>query len=307
MDRISDDMYAYPMRKMYPIDTLDNLVASHDAYNAYKQNIPNASRCSIEDAFNKAASYYGIELEEPVAPMDKRASVLLTAGNLGDLEVSVIQTEEEAEKAAEVIVNMRKQASRADLAEPARYVLWSASTIGADLNTDAMRKVAKIAGAGIGARDTIENELLSKAYDSNLSDKERDLLKKYASDVHQLSDDEFYSKDTLDKICNVLDGVDAIIYPYGNSGSATVKTASAEDIVFADTLDDMLDQVEDELTIQSINTRLSKRALLERTDSINEFFEDVYGYNPKLEGEDVIIKVASLDPTMLLSLIETIQ
>ena len=121
--------------------------------------------------------------------------------------------------------------------------------------------------------------------------------------MKNLSDDDFYSETNLNKICSILEETDVL---YGNNHKYGSRPAYPEDVVFSETVDDLLKEASDLLLIPSIDTTISKKALLERESKANAFLKTYLGQENDLAGDDLLGKVASLDADTASALLERI-
>lgn len=300
MGDLSSELHAYPARRLYPMDTPEALDASYRAYTAYPDAVPEHARPVVEANFAKAAAFHGVEL--PRTPeLEKRASLILEAGSLGSVETSLIATREELHEAVDRVIEMRKTASREDLKTLAAFVMLSADALEVGEDTEGMRKVARIAGMGVGDRDEIEDALLSRAYDPGTDQGTRQLLKKLALEQRDLPDEDFYSERNLSGLCAVMDTVDDQNYGHLKTAAGVVPP---EDVVFRHTVSEVSDDLDDTMLLPQIDTIISKTAALERKDIINGRLEAIHGENPRLEGDALLDKLASLDAITLVAVLE---
>jgi hypothetical protein len=80
-----------------------------------------------------------------------------------------------------------------------------------------------------------------------------------------------------------------------------------EDVCFGQGVDDLLKEASDLAYIESIDTTISKKALLERKNAVNSFFSEYFGASEALDGDDLVAKVASLDENIANALLEAIE
>jgi len=293
MENLNEACYAYPALKKYPIHTKEAAESSYGLYSRQRAAIPEIQRHVIEGNFEKAAKYHGIQLEktasEAPAPREKLS---FTGSGDQHIDMNEITTVDELHKAAQYIIEKRASTPRSVLAEPAKYVLWSLSNTNQDMDTDEFRKIAHIAGIGVGDREKIQYELEKRAAINLLSDKDSAALWKFAREVKELSDDEFYREDNLNTICNTIDSVDFYCNQQHKHAS---ELGYPEDVVFADTMDDMIKDASDLYYVPSIDATLSKKATLERKNAVNGFFKAHFDIKEDLEDTAMFEKIASLD------------
>ena len=304
MDNLNEAYYAYPALKKFPMSSGQQTEASYGAYRMQKQAFSEPVQRLIESNFDKAASYYGITLQKPAEEPVKRELIAWKGHGNANVSMPQITTLDELDKAASYIIEKREDTPRAVLAEPAKYVLWAASNTDVDMNTDKMRKIARIAGIGCGDRDKIEHEFERRGVEYSLGRDEHADFWKYAKEMEHLSDEEFYSEDNLNTMCTVMDEMDRL---YGGQYKrASGEMGYPEDVVFENGLDDLVKEASDYYLIPSIDATLSKTATLERKDAINSFFDRHFSDWKPLDGEELITKMASLDELIANALLETI-
>ena len=304
MDNLNEAYYAYPALKKFPMTSAQQTIGSYGAYKMQKKAFSDAANKIIEENISKAARFYGIELEKAPETPAKRELIAFKGQGNTNITMSQITTMDELEKAASFILEKRDELPRAVLAEPAKYVIWSASNTETDMNTDKFRKIARIAGLGCGDRDKIEHEFEKRAVEYHLGKSEHDEFWKYAKEMEKLTDDEFYTEENLNRLCSVMDEMDRL---YGGQYKRASNIGYPEDTVFEHGLDDLIKAASDFYKIESIDTTLSKKATLERKDVINDFFVKHFeGYEP-LDGDELIDKMAHMDGQIANALLEIIE
>jgi len=225
-------------------------------------------------------------------------------GAAEEVDMNEIKSQDDFLKARDFILEKRANTTRASLAEPAKYVLWYAANHDVDLDSPEMRKIAHIAGIGVGDREKIEYELEKRATLNIFSGKDREEFLKFAKSMKDLSDEDFYQEKNLVTLCDVIDDID---FMYGNQHKRASDLGYPEDVVFSDTMNDLLKQASDLYYVPSIDATLSKKATLERANSINSFFQANFADYEALEGEKLIEKVASLDENTANALLEGLE
>lgn len=303
MPELNEAFFALPALHKFPIHTKRDTLASFGAYRMTRDKYDKDQKDIIEHNFNKAAAYYDISLETPEPMLEKRSSLLLKGANQ-NFRITEITNKEELNASVDFILEKRASTPREDLAEVAKYILWSAANSSTDMNTPKMRKIAHIAGIGIGDREKIQNELHKRATEHVMSDEVHDKLWDYIKEVKNLSDEDFFKEANLNSICNVCDSVD---FMRNEQDRHATTLGYPEDVIFENTMGDLLKEASDLYYIPSIDTTLSKKATLERTDAINAFFKTYFSNYKPLSDDSLIAKMASLDPTTAKALIEAIE
>ena len=287
MGNLNKAFYADEVHMQYPINTKEATLASYKLYKS-----AGVENHGVTAKFEKAAKFYDINLEDAMpkqaAAEPEMVSFKVPTGAIG---MTKIASAEDVEKAAKYVNGLRDTFPRAYLKQAALYVLTSASDLDIELNSDELRKVAHIAGVGVGDRAEIEHEFDKRATLNMLGTSQEDFWK-FSNEMKKLSDDDFYKQANLETICNVLEDID--LY-YDNQHKYGSELNPPEDIVFKDTVDDLLKEASDCLLVPSIDATVSKKALLERSDAINGFFMSKFAQKEPLEGEKLLEKVANCD------------
>ena len=305
MDNLNEAYYAYPALRKFPMSTGQQTEDSYGAYRMQKQAFSEPVQKLIEANFDKAASYYGITFHKEEDAPAKRELIAWKGHGNANISMPQITNLDELDKAASFIIEKREDTPRAVLAEPAKYVLWAASNTDVDMNSDKMRKIARIAGIGCGDRDKIEHEFERRGVEYSLGRDEHADFWKYAKEMERLTDEEFYSEDNLNTMCTVMDEMDRM---YGGQYKrASGEMAYPEDVVYENLIDDLVKEASDYYLIPSIDATLSKKATLERKNAINSFFDRHFSDWKELDGDALIEKMASLDALIANALLENIE
>lgn len=300
MDNLSDSCFAYPSMRKYPIHTKEAALNSNKDFQKEASQYPKPLFDMITANFAKAAAYHEIQYEK----QEKQAAAPAeTIDFKGGVTMSKIASADDVNSAVKWILEKRASVERKNLAEAAKYTLWHAANREIDLETPEMRKLARIAGIGVGNRSEIEHELEKRATLSIFDGKDHDEFWKFASEMKNLSDDDFYTEENLNKLANLLEEIDTL---YGNTANYGKSLAYPEDVVFSNNMGDLLKQAQDLLLVPSIDTTISKSALLERGNKVNAFFRNYFGAEKDLGNDEIISKVASLDAKTAKALLEEI-
>ena len=303
MENLNDAFFAYPTLRKYPVDTKEHTISSYGAYKMQKEAFNKETREKIEAGFTKAASFHGIELEEDAQKPKEREKLLFKGASAG-VCMTEITNKAELESAVDFLLEKRASVPRSELAEAAKYTLWSASNAGVDMSNDKYRRVSRIAGIGVGDRNEIENEFMKRATFIPLGGKNKEEFWKFANELKGMSDTDFYTEDNLNRVCNAIDSMDFIS---NNQHKHAGEIGYPEDVVFKDTIDDLCKEASDLMLVESADATLSKKALLERKDSVNAFFTRVHGGYEALDGDALINKVANCEKSTFMALLDYLE
>jgi hypothetical protein len=310
MESLSKECFADQYNCKYPIYTKEAAEESYKAYCLDKNSILDCFKPEIEANFTKAASFHGIELQEPVI---KEASVemnlIAEEGAEDGVEMPVLRSMRDIEQAKDYILEKRASEPLKTLREGAKYVLWSAANSAMAINNPGIAKIATIAGVGVGSKDEILDQFDKRATLIELPVDQQTAFWAFSRGLHAISDEEFYKSANLNKIADTMDEIDRM---YGlNSQYGKVvggsKLMAPEEVCFGQTLDDLTKEASDMLHIKSIDTVISKKALLERKEGVNSFFEGYFGAEKLEDDAKMIEKVASLDENTAKALLNSLE
>ena len=305
MNDLDSSLYAYPAMRKYPVHTKEAALNSYKEFKGERAQYSEAKAAEIDAFFKRAAAYYETDLD----PQVKTATAATTPMEFstedgGKIRISGLKTANDVKAAATFILEKRASMTRKQFKNAARGVLYAAANLDVPLESTAMSKIARIAGVGVGDRDKIQHEFEKRATLSIYTGKNKEEFWKYANEMRELSDEAFYKEANLNTMCDTLEEIDQL---YGNQVKYGKELEAPEDVVFGETIDDLLKEASDLAYIESIDTTISKKALLERAEPANAFLQTHFGQKDALEGDALIEKVASLDAATATALLETIE
>ena len=300
MDTLHSSCFAYPGARKYPMHTKEAALASYSAYLREKDTLPSAQLPLIEENFNKAAAYHDLDFaairEAKRIFQEKRAAAevpetLNFSADGVEITLTKISSTDQIDPAIDTLLEKRSSLSREALKEPAKYLLGVAVAAECDTDTPKMRKLAALAGIGVGDKDEIERELLKRGSLIVIPADARADFYEMHRNLSEMSDDGFYKQATLEKICTFFDEMDKT---YGLERFYGKEIGRPEDVCFKSGIDDLLKEASDLFTIDSLEATLSKKALLERKDAAKAFFSTYFKDSGDLSDEQLIEKVAAL-------------
>lgn len=311
MDNLDKSCFAYQDGKRYPIHTKEDALNSFRQYCGEKSRFGEALNKAIQKQFEKAAKYHEIELKEPEQKKTASTKHIATfhAGDGITIDMPMIETGEELDKAIAFVLEKRASMSREALKDTARYVMWEAANSDLDTDSPDLRKIAMIAGIGTNDRDDIMQQLGMRAKMASLSPECQQAFWQFYNDQPSISDEEFTKEAHMDKICGFMETFDnqfRLTDRYGETYDGA-KLKTPEEACFGQTLDDLLKEASDMMEITSIDTVLSKKALLERKNAVNAFFQRHFGVEEPLSDQEMIEKVASLDESVAKAFLEAVE
>lgn len=301
METLHASCFAYPAARKYPMHTKEAALTSYSAYLREKDTISAAQLPLIEENFNKAAAYHDLDFaairEAKRLLMEKRAAenapeTLNFNADGVEITINKIASEDQIDPAVKALLDKRSSLSRAALKEPALYVFGVAAAAGRDTNTPEMRKLAAIAGVGVGDKDEIEHELLKRGSLIVIPNDARADFYEMHRNLSKMASETFYKQENLEKICGFFEEMDKT---YGLDRFYGKEIGRPEDVCFKSGIDDLMKEASDLFTIDSLEATLSKTALLERRDAAKAFFSTYFKDENDLSDEQLIEKVASLN------------
>lgn len=309
MEPLSKECFADQYNCKYPIHTKEAAYNSFKDYCAEKGEISDALRPEIEANFQKAASFHDIELVEPVVKEASREMhTLAEKGASEGVSMPIIKTAEEIEQCCNYLLEKRASTSCKSLREASKYLLWAVANSDFDMNGPYERKIAALAGVGVGDKDEILEQFDKRATLIELPVDQQTEFWAFSRKLHEFSDEDFYKEATLTKICDTIDEIDrtyGLNEHYGKKmGDSVLK--SPEQVCFGQNIDDLTKEAADMLHVASIDTVLSKKAVLERKDAINGFFSTYFGAESAENDEKLLEKVASLDENTANALLQAL-
>ena len=309
MEPLSKECFADQYNCKYPIHTKEAAYNSFKDYCADKNAISETLRPEIEDNFKKAAAFHDIELQEPVIKEASREMHLFAEnGATEGISMPVIQTVEEIEKCCNYLLEKRASMSCKSLREASKYLLWAVANSDFDMNGKYERKIAALAGAGMGDKDEILEQFDKRATLIELPVEQQTGFWDFSRKLHEIPDEDFYKSAMLTKICDTMDEIDrryGLNEHYGKKmGDSVLK--SPEQVCFGQNIDDLTKEAADMLHVPSIDVVLSKKAVLERKDAVNGFFSTYFGAENAENDEKLLEKVASLDENTANALLQAL-
>lgn len=310
MESLSKECFADQFNCKYPIYTKEAAEESYKTYCREKNSISDTMKDAIEANFTKAASFHGITLSEPVV---KEASVetnlIAEEGAENGVVMPVLHNMADISNAQAYLLEKRASETLKTLREGAKYVLWTAANTENGLDIAQMSKTARIAGVGVGDKEEILDQFDKRATLIELPVDQQTAFWAFSRGLHNFSDEEFYKSANLNKIADTMDEIDRMYglnAYYGKQiGGSTLM--APEDVCFGQTIDDLTKEASDMLHIPSIDTVISKKALLERKNGVHAFFEDYFGAQEAENDEKLIEKVASLDENTATALLNSLE
>ena len=309
MEPLSKECFADQYNCKYPIHTKEAAYNSFKDYCAEKNGISDLLRPEIEANFQKAAAFHDIELVEPVVKEASREMhTLAEEGAAEGVSMPIIATSEEIEQGKDYLLEKRASMSCKSLREASKYLLWAAANSDISVKDPEMRKIAALAGVGVGDKDEILDQFDKRATLIELPVDQQTEFWAFSRKLHEISDEDFYKEATLTKICDTIDDIDrtyGLNEHYGKKmGDSVLK--SPEQVCFGQNIDDLTKEAADMLHVASIDTVLSKKAVLERKDAINSFFSTYFGAENAENDEKLLEKVASLDENTATALLQAL-
>jgi hypothetical protein len=295
-------MFAYPEKRLYPINSKEELYKSAEQFVAGCDTIPEHALQDIADRMIKAATFYGIEPPKLEKKAPKSTEEVYET-RTGAFSMTVPKTLDDCRVASEFILSKRASTQISELRKAALRIVKTVNELDGDIWEEPFRKMARIAGIGVGDRKEILEEFEKRGVTRQLVPAEAEAFWKYAADIASLSDSEFYSMDTMQKIADCMDEIDHLqnnMHEYGK------RLQAPEDVVYKYSTDDLRKEAADMLEIPAAGIVLSKKATLERKDAINKWFNKFYGHDP-VYGDALFGKIATMKSIEAEALLDAID
>lgn len=292
MENLHSSCFAHKEAKKYPVHTKEATIASYEEFNSDRDKYTPITVQDIEGVFEKAASYHGIDLNSFTKEAALEAPEIVSfTGDGVTINMSKIASVEDIEEATDYLLTKRAQLSWKAVKDAAKYVYHNAANSTLDIEDPTMVKLARLAGIGVGDREEIEEEFCKRASDLALSTDSREAFFNYFKELEKLPDSEFYKEANLNNLCGAMEDIDKLT---GNDYNYWRTVETPENVCFKNTVCDLLKQASDLLTIPSIETTISKKALLERKESVKSFFNSALNEELPETDDKLFEKVASL-------------
>lgn len=300
MANLSKDCFAYPQKQMYPVHTKQAALASMAQFEKDINQYTQATINKIAANFIKAANLHNIEYtmtQEPAPEVHKYVSEDgLT------LTISKMSSEQDVEKLVKNFEQYRVSLPLNFIKKAALNAYLQADQL--DIDCKAMKKLARFAGLGVGDPEQMASQFGKRAGLIEMPEKlKSDFYKTYKSiyDNAAQQDSELYKK--ASQLCDIMDSIDKMYKLQSYYGD---QLKAPQDVCYEESVDDLINEAEDYLRVDSTNTVLSKRALLDHKQKVQNFLKEYYGYDT-CEDKDVLSKVASLSETGIKALIKELE
>lgn len=313
MEDLHKSLFALPNSRKYPLHNKTAMLQSFSNFLSEKDKMTEASVSEAESNFTKAGAYHGVDLdairEARECYINKKASdntdeFIEFSCDEYSLSMNKIANDEQMDKAIACLLDKRASLPRKALKDAALYVCGVAEALGKDTATPEMRELAKIAGLGVGDQADIEQELLKRGSLIAIPDDARGLFYETQRQIRDMDTEIFYKQENLEKICSLLENIDSL---YGLDVHYGKTLKRPEDACFGQGVDDLLKEASDLLKIDSLDVTLSKTALFERADKVNNFFASYYGQQEPLTEAEMIDKVAALNAQEATMFLDKVQ
>lgn len=296
MEKLAKECYAYPELDMYPIHTKQAATESIKLFQTQQHNFMPAVRSKIAARLETAADFHQIGLEKQAYAQPQLIDMPVGAASVA---FSVPKSLEQAKQLAMHITKLAGLGNTlSDLRDAARVGITVISDT-ADANNwhddlflgSEVRALMKMAGLGVGDKETVADEFRKRAFLIACSPRERKQLMDVARSIENMDDSDFMKKASLDTFCDTLDAIDTqfgLKHQYGHSIQDPKQACYAQDVF------DLHKQAADRLYIPSTDTILSKQALMEQKQAAQAYFSHFHNQNIENQAQ-LMEKVASLD------------
>lgn len=310
MKKLARQCYALPQQQKYPIHTKQAAQQSFRQFQSDRPGLPDAIAAKVIAGFRKAASIHGISLQCQNTVIHKKAFEM-DCGNR-HVTVGIPENTQEILQFALNLENMRDSGSSvADLRKMAKVVLYEAQKAmeASEISLQALqqlpivKKAFRTAGLGVGNQSDVCEQLLKRASMATLSKRDTQTVLELHKNLKNMPQDAFIKAANLDIICDTLEKFDNT---YDLTKFYGKELRDPVDVCYSDTLTDLHKKASDFLYVASTDTVLSKKALLQKKQAINSYFQRYF--DEKVQKQDELLKkVASLPSSYVQSFIEYVE
>lgn len=297
MQMLDKSCYAYPQKRMYPIHTKQ---AALQSYEDFKHDIQSYSQDRVQlisQNLVKAAKLHDIVFNQQFEIPRESVKIDLQDGKT--VSITKVASQQDVSKLLQHLQNNADKLSYGDIQKIAQAMFPYCDQL--DLQSKDMQKLASLAGYGAGDAADMADQLLKRA---NLTDmpenKQRAVFKLYRQ-VENADDDQLFKM--AGYVCQVMKAIDdtyQLKHHYGN------KLKDPYTACYGQTMDNLIKQAEDYLSVPSTGTILSKQAMLESKGQIKKFLKDYYDIQCK-DDQEMFTKVASLSQLGLKTMLKQVE
>ena len=299
MSNLHSDCFAYKAKNKYPIHTKQATLKSYDQYLTQMQDIP-ADTCSlINQNFVKAAKLHDIKLADPIeAPVCREQdSYTDSQGNI--ISFTKLATISDVQKLDQMLDTMRGSISFQALTKVAMIGFTKGEQLGASQSV--MQRLQKKAGLGIGDKEAMLQQFIKRATLIELPIKQKQNFYRLYNSMNKEDSQDFMHKSA--ELCRAMHDIDCLYNLTSHYGN---QIQAPENVCCQTTVGSLLKEASDYLHVASTDTVLSKSALLDCKDKVNQFLEDHYNFKAASDQE-MLNKVASLSKNSIEALLYTLE
>lgn len=300
MENLSNECFAYPEKRLYPIHTKQAALESWKEFSADLDNYSMDRIHLIANNFIKTAKLHNITYEMPEEQPVHAEVEVLTDDDGTSVQLSKIASVEDVQTAVDTLQNSRGQLKAPFIRKVAQYLYKQADE--QDLQGECMIKLARFAGLGLAEPEEMIVEFRKRGALIDMPQQVASEFYKIYRDFENLDNKDGMMK-LATQMCDVfsqIDGLFKLERYYGN------QLQAPEDICFKVGIQDLIDEASDYLTVPSTGTVLSKKALLENKKQISSYLNEKYGEELKSD-EEMLSKVASLSESGIKALLEVLD
>lgn len=298
MTQLSKECYADQTKEKYPIFSKEAALSSFKEFRQDLDKYDEQAITRITNNFIKAANTFDINYEIPDEEVSQKDTYQTEAGTLS---ISKIATQQNLQDFISSLDQIRETIPLRDIRKIASDVLFKVQDT---IDTPMQRKLQVYAGFGVCDPEGIIKQFKKRAFIVNIP---RSAEKQFYDTYNTLEAFKNTDEQAMYKCATVLcDTLDEIDRMYKLSQYYGTKLSKPEEVCFGETIDDLTEQASDYLHINSTDTILSKKALLEAKPAVLSYIEDKYQYKPETD-EQMFTKIASMTNIGIKGLIEAVN
>lgn len=299
MTELHDNCFAYRAKRKYPIHTKQATLQSYNEYLSQMQDIPQDTCNQINENFVKAASFHDIKLEDPIKPQFKRQTQVFQDSQGNKIQLTKISTITDVQHLNKQLDTNRANITFENLRKIALYGFKTGQQLGASQSV--LDSLQKKAGLGIGNKQQMLSQFLKRASLIMMPLPQQQMFYRLYNSMNDQDQQTMYKKSA--QICQTLHDIDKL-YNLTDFYGTTLK--APQNVCCSVTVDSLLKQASDFLHIKATDAVLSKTALLQQKNKVEQFLEQYYNFKAASQ-QDMLNKVASLSKTAAEALIKTLE
>lgn len=299
MSNLHSDCYAYKTKNKYPIHTKQATLKSYTQYINQIQSIPADTCAVINDNFVKAAKLHDIKLDDPIPTTSARQITTFTDSQGNQISFTKLATIKDIQQLDNMLDNQRKNLTFQALSKIALLGFTKGQQLGAPQAV--MDRLQKKAGLGVGDKEAMLQQFIKRATLIELPLKQKQSFYRLYNSMNKENSQDFIQKSA--QLCRAMHDIDCL---YNLTDRYGAQIQAPENVCCQTTINSLLKEASDYLHVAATDTVLSKSALLDCKDQVNQFLKDHYNFKAASD-QQMLTKVASLSKNSIEALLYTLE